>query len=172
MGAMAQKHVSYFDSGHHPVSVVICRPEAQLRIQTDRRFIGARPTALRQHAGRRCGTGAMCRWAMVSRLSQIGTGRPNRRRTLRLISASVGSVGKGVATAVLSTLRGRAAPVTAQTGSYRQISGNWPRASTQVTPIDPSAQACDAQNLGHDGEHAVGFPIRPNVAKAAWSAAS
>jgi len=46
--------------------------------------------ASRQHAGRRCGMGAMCRWAMVSRLSQIGARRPNRRRTLRSISASVG----------------------------------------------------------------------------------
>jgi len=50
-----------------------------------------------RHAGRRCGMAAVRRWAMVSRvptLSQMGpltgTRRPNRRRLMRLISASVG----------------------------------------------------------------------------------
>lgn len=73
----------------------------------------------------------MRRWAMVSRvpLSQIGMKRPNRRRTLMSISASVG---KGVLKAVLPTLRGRSAPVAAQNGSYRKISGNWPRAGTHA----------------------------------------
>ena len=38
----------------------------------------------------------------------------------------------------------QAARVTAQNGSYRQFSGNWPCASTQA---DPSMQACDAPTL-------------------------
>jgi hypothetical protein len=39
---------------------------------------------------------------------------------LRLISASVGSVAKGVVTAVLPTLRGRAASGSAQNGSSKR----------------------------------------------------
>ena len=46
--------------------------------------------ASRPHAGRRCGTGATRRWAMVSMWSQTGTRRHNRHQTLRPISASVG----------------------------------------------------------------------------------
>jgi hypothetical protein len=37
--------------------------------------------------------------------------------------------------AIASTLRGRAAPGHAQNGSYRKISGNWPRASAQAGPV-------------------------------------
>ena len=51
----------------------------------------------------------------------------------------------------------QAAPVIAQNGSYRKISGNWPRAITQA---DPNMQACDAPTLFHICAHAVGFPIR------------
>jgi|688.fasta_scaffold163978_5 hypothetical protein len=53
--------------------------------------------ASRRHAGLRCGMSAMHRWVMVSRvptLSQIGMKRPNRPRTLRSISASVGKGGQ------------------------------------------------------------------------------
>ncbi len=56
-------------------------------------------------------------------------------RTLRSISASVGSVAKGVVTAVLPTLRCRAAPVAAQNGAYRQTSGDWPAVSIQADPV-------------------------------------
>ena len=75
-------------------------------------------------------------------LSQIGMKRPNRRRTLRSISASVG---KGVVTAVLPMLRGRAAPVTAQNGSCRKISGNWPFVSTHA---DNYLHSCYDNNYG------------------------
>jgi hypothetical protein len=65
-----------------------------------------------------------------------------------------------VATAVLPTLQGRAAPGPAPNGSYRQISGSWSGASTQA---DPSVQAWDAKTLCHTCAHAVGFPIRASA---------
>jgi hypothetical protein len=114
-------------------------------------------SAPHQHAGRLCGASVTRRWAMVPTLSQIGMKRPNRCRTLRSISASVGSVGKGVVAAVLPTLRGSAELVAAQNGSYRKISGNWPRAITQA---DSNMQAFDVPNVCDTCAHAVGFPIR------------
>jgi hypothetical protein len=40
-----------------------------------------------------------------------------------------------------------------------EISGNWHRATTQVTQADPRAQARDAPNGCNTCDHAVGFPI-------------
>ena len=54
----------------------------------------------------------------------------------------------------------QAAPVTAQNGSYRKISGDWPRAITQA---DPNMQACDTPTPCHNFAHAVGFPIRKRL---------
>ena len=60
-------------------------------------------------------------------------------------------------TAVLPTLRGSVAPVTAQTGHTDNSRATGPKPSTQA---DPNMQACDAPDPWYTYAHAVGFPIQ------------
>lgn len=62
-----------------------------------------------------------------------------------------------VATAVLPTLRGRAALGSAQKGHADK---SWATGLAAITQVGPGAQACDDPNLGHNRSCAVVFPIR------------
>jgi hypothetical protein len=79
--------------------------------------------------------------------------RPNRHRTLRSISASVGEESRQR----IAIAAREAAPGSAQKGHPDKSWATGPAASTQV---GPGAQACDDPNLGHNCPRAVGFPIR------------
>lgn len=108
-----------------------------------------------RHAGRRCGIAPMCK--PVRALSQPQTEMKSAKlhRTLRLIGASVGKdANSGLANAAR-----QAAFVTTQNESYRQISANWLRATTQADLSAQACQACDALNLYNTCAQAVGVPI-------------
>lgn len=77
---------------------------------------------------RECG----CRGLGAGHLAQTHRARPNQPRALRSISASVG---KGVGTAVLPTLQGRAASGPAQNGSNRKSQATGPEQAPKQTPI-------------------------------------
>ncbi len=88
-----------------------------------------------QHAGHRCGKGATTRrWAREPTLSQIEMTQPNRPRTLRSISASVGKGWQQRFCQRCGEWLCLAPPKTGHSGQSRPISGNWPGA---IIPADP-----------------------------------
>jgi hypothetical protein len=96
----------------------------------------------------------MRRWAMVSTLRQIGMRRPNRRRMMRSINASVGKwwqqrfcqrCGAGLRPALLTG------------DACRKASDSWCSATARS---DPDQWPLGAPNRYHNSPEAVEFPIR------------
>jgi hypothetical protein len=100
----------------------------------------------------------MRRWAMVSTLRQIGTRRPNRRRMMRSISASVG---KGWQQRFCQRCGAGLRPALLTGNACRKASGSWCSATARS---DPDQWPLGAPNRCHSSPDAVEFPIRERFA--------